>query len=216
MARRPRARISQTHDRSASAALHRAASATPFYADRSGRRRPPSRYRGFTLIEAALATIIVGVGVLSIMAAQQAFHKQNAWSTHASTATWLGNEIREMTLTLPRHDPITGEAFWGPEPGEFSVEDYNDVDDFDGPEGTGTIFSATLGNGPINARREVISDMNGWSQTIHVVNVDPADITTPVDYFQSRMLMVEVIVEYQGPNDPEPTEVTRVSWITPN
>ena len=71
------------------------------------------RPRAFTLLETALATIIVGVGVLSIVAAQQAFHIQNAWSTHASIATALGNEIREMTLNLPRHDPVTGQAFWG-------------------------------------------------------------------------------------------------------
>ena len=35
-----------------------------------------ARARGFTLIETALATIIVGTGVLAIMSAQQAFFKQ--------------------------------------------------------------------------------------------------------------------------------------------
>ena len=65
----------------------------------------PATRAGFTLIETALATIIVGVGVLAIVGAQQAFHKQNHWSTHASIARQLGNEIREMTLNMPRHDP---------------------------------------------------------------------------------------------------------------
>ena len=87
---------------------------------------------GFTLIETALATVIVGVGVLSIVAAQQAFHKQNAWSTNASTATRLGNEIREMTFRLPRHDPVTGLILpWGPEDNELWVGDFDDLDDFD-------------------------------------------------------------------------------------
>ena len=58
----------------------------------------------FTLIETALAIVVVSTGVLAIMAAQQAFHLKNAWSTHASTATWLASEIRELTLNLPRHD----------------------------------------------------------------------------------------------------------------
>ena len=56
-----------------------------------------TRRTGFTLIETALATIIVGVGVLAMVSAQAAFHQKNAWSTHASIATHLGNEIREMT-----------------------------------------------------------------------------------------------------------------------
>ena len=44
------------------------------------RRRPVPRTRsGFTLIETALATVIVGLGVIAIIAAQQAFHQQNGW-----------------------------------------------------------------------------------------------------------------------------------------
>jgi len=66
------------------------------------------RRRGFSLLETALAIIIVGVGVLSMMIAQQAFHQQNRWSMHASTAMRLGHELREMTINLPRHDPVTG------------------------------------------------------------------------------------------------------------
>ena len=127
---------------------------------RAGTRRRqgrplPRRRSGFTLIETALATIIVGVGVLAMVSAQQAFHKQNNWSTHASIAERLGNEIREMTLNLPRHDPVTGTSFWGPEANETWVGDFDDVDDFDGA-GAGLIFSAGLANGPINARREMV------------------------------------------------------------
>ncbi|MHC5009129.1 MAG: type IV pilus modification PilV family protein [Planctomycetota bacterium] len=76
-------------------------------------RQPGKRHRaGFTLIETALATIIVGVGVLAMVSAQAAFHKKNAWSTNASIAMALGNEIREMTWNLPQRDPVTGDAFW--------------------------------------------------------------------------------------------------------
>ena len=177
--------------------------------------------RGFTLLETALATVIVGVGVLAIVAAQQAFHQQNRWSTHASTAKHLGNEIREMTLNLTRHDPVTGVAFWGPEPNEAWLGDFDDVDDFDG-DGGGLVFSqdwnpATLDNGPINARRDVIQDMRGWSQTVTVTNVDRFDISSAVAQADGStdMVMVEVVVEFQGVNDVEPTEMTRVAWISP-
>jgi prepilin-type N-terminal cleavage/methylation domain-containing protein len=114
--------------------------------------------RGFTLIETALATVIVGTGVVAIVAAQQAFFRQNEWSTHASTAQRLGNEIREFTLHLPRHDPVTGQAFWGPESSELDVLDFDDLDDFDGEDGEGTVFSAALGSGPISALGDVFPD----------------------------------------------------------
>ena len=94
----------------------------------SALKRHGEARRGFTLIETALATIIVGVGVVAIVSAQQAFHIKNNWSTHASTATLLGNEIREMTLNLPRHDPVTGQAYWGSEPNETWVGDFDDID----------------------------------------------------------------------------------------
>ncbi len=187
-------------------------------------RRPGKRLRaGFTLIETSLATIIVGVGVLAMVSAQAAFHKKNAWSTHASIAMALGNEIREMTWNLPQRDPVTGDAFWGPEDNEVSFEDYDDLDDFDG-DGGGLIFSAALGNGPINARRRIIPNMDGWSQVVRVFNVDDFDIAVDPDRPDDSMLpadgttsvmAVEVVIEYQAVNEITPQEMTRVSWIAP-
>jgi hypothetical protein len=170
---------------------------------------------GFTLIETALATIIVGVGVLAIVAAYQAFHKQNGWSTHASIATRLGNEIREMTLNLPRHDPVTGSATWGPEANESWLGAYDDLDDFDNNDSNGWSFSAADGSGPINARREVISNMPGWTQIVRVFNVDPTDITSELDDASTNTMKVDVTVTYQGPNDQNPVPMTRVWWIAP-
>ncbi|MHC4428926.1 MAG: type IV pilus modification PilV family protein [Planctomycetota bacterium] len=187
-------------------------------------RQPGKRHRaGFTLIETALATIIVGVGVLAMVSAQAAFHKKNAWSTNASIAMALGNEIREMTWNLPQRDPVTGDAFWGPEDNEVSFDDYDDLDDFDG-DGGGLIFAAAWGNGPINARREVIPNMDGWSQIVRVFNVDSFDIAVDPDRPDDSMLpadgttavmAVEVIVEFQGVHEATPREMTRVSWIAP-
>lgn len=183
-----------------------------------GSRTRRGRPRGFTLIETALATIIVGVGVLAMVAAQQAFHLQNAWSTHASTATWLGNEIREMTLNLPRHDPVTGydpinDVGWGAEiANETWYGDYDDIDDFDG-----LFFAAADGNGPINARREVISNMDGWRQIITVTMVDPFDITsTAVTPGDPYLLKVDVEVRYQSPFDDTEESITTVSWLVPD
>jgi type II secretory pathway pseudopilin PulG len=170
--------------------------------------------RGFTLIETALATIIIGVGVLALVAAQQGFHQQNNWSTHASIALNLGNEIREMTLNLPQRDPVTGTLNWGPDAGETFLGDYDDLDDFDG-DGNGIRFSAADGNGPVNARREIISHMDGWSQTVRVFNVNPLNITEEVADGSTNLMVVEVRVDFQGLGDDVPHEVTTVSWLAP-
>ena len=111
---------------------------------RKKRQKTRTLRRAFTLIEASLATVIVGVGVLAIVEAQQAFLQKNAWSTHTSTAMFLANEIREMTRNMPRHDAFSGGVYfldptahtgfrgWGPEPDEVSALDFDDLDDFDG------------------------------------------------------------------------------------
>ena len=119
-----------------------------------------------------------------------------------------------MTLNLPRHDPVTGQAFWGPEPNESTLADYDDLDDFDGA-GEGLIFSAALGNGPINAQRQVIPNMTGWAQIVTVTNVNPANITATAGNGTTAMVKVEVLVTFQGPQDAQPQEMTRVSWISP-
>ena len=186
------------------------------------RRRAPRGWRGFTLIETALATVIVGVGVLALVGAQQAFHQQNGWSTHASTAERLGNEIRELTFNLPQHDPVTGTETWGPEANEGSWVDYDDLDDFDGGGG-GLIFGAdwdpnTSDNGPINALGEIIPNMEGWEQVVRVFNVDPFDISDPdhAPDASTSMIIVEVLVRYAGPNDITAQDMTIVTWIAPN
>ena len=173
--------------------------------------------RGFTLIETALATVIIGVGVVAIVEAHQAFMRSNQWSTHAATATFLGGEIRELTLGLPKHDPVTGLSLgadgvegWGAEAGEVVVEDFDDLDDFDGIT---FAFNGTPGfaddddlPGPIDAFGlvipEIFSDgtvmldeggnpvaMIGWRQTVRVVKVHPTDPTRELsaDYVEAPL-----------------------------
>jgi hypothetical protein len=155
----------------------------------------PRRRRGFTLLETALAMIIVTTGVLAIMEAQGAFIRSNRWSSHEATATYLANEIRERLRTLPRHDPVTGLTLGGagvvvglgPEAGEVTPDDFDDIDDYNNVLfGVGGTFP-----GPIDAFGEVIPEVDfnggvvmsagnpvsllGWSQYVQVEKVSPTD-----------------------------------------
>jgi prepilin-type N-terminal cleavage/methylation domain-containing protein len=184
--------------------------------------------RGFTLIETALAIVVIGVGVLALLAAQVAFHQQNRWSTHASRAMWLANEIREGMMGLPRHDPVTGrdaaeradpetgldqqtgEPLWGPEANESSPTDWDDLDDFDG-----AIFSGPLGVGPIDASRRVIPGLDQWIQRVQVFHVEPFDLNQTAGYFSTDLVQVEVTILHQPEGAAEPVELTRLRWLAP-
>lgn len=219
---------------------------------RSTRHTAPG---GFTLIEASLATVIIGVGVLAMVDAQSSFIVANQWSSHAASATFLANEIREMTRNLPKHDPVVGLFLesdgngaqtlrgWGPDTGESTLSDFDDIDDFDGIVFT-WLATDDLDNGdlpgPVNAFREVIpgitiegqeteESMIGWSQTVIVRKVHPFDFSEELDAnfsepasgsFPGRRvdqypLRVTVQVHYQSLSAIEPTLVTEVTWIVP-
>jgi len=174
------------------------------------------RASGFTLIEASLTTVIIGTGVLAILAAQQAYHQKNNWSTRTSTAMLLANEMRERTLSMPLHDPLTGEMTLGPESDETVPLAYDDLDDFAGKViagyGSGTKF-----NPPINALGLTLSDLGKWTQVIDVekVPIDHVDTTSPIplDTGASDMFRITVSVLYQDPTLQTPETVTRMSWI---
>lgn len=156
-----------------------------------------------------MATVIIGVGVLAMVDAQSAFITSNSWSSHAASATYLANEIREMTRHLPKHDPVNGLYIeddgntsvlhgWGPDAGETTVSDFDDIDDFDGITfsflGTPGLNDGDL-EGPINSYGEIIPDLTiegneigttsegvftaspmfGWSQRVIVQKIDPFD-----------------------------------------
>ncbi len=174
-----------------------------------------ARARGFTLIEAALTTVIVGTGVLAIVAAQQAYHQKNDWAQRTGTAMLLANEIRELTLPMPLADPITNQTVLGPEPDEVVVGDYDDLDDFAGVPDAGGNFPGLTFNPPIDALRRPITDMTNWTQQVTVESVLEDNIaatfvqplgTTPV-------VRITVNVLYQDANDPQPRTVTQLTWV---
>jgi hypothetical protein len=156
---------------------------------------------GFTLIETALATVIIGVGVLALIDSQRAFLASNAWSTQTATANYLAGEIRELTRRLPKHDPVNGLFVdaagalqgWGPRTGDATAVDFAYITALDGLTFTSSGSAGWAdGNlpGPIDAFGTVIPDVDGsgvvrmttgntpmplqgWTQSIAVTKVDP-------------------------------------------
>jgi type II secretory pathway pseudopilin PulG len=127
-----------------------------------------TRRPGFTLIEAAVTTVIVGVGFVSMLELLAAGTMANKTGADLTTAMNLAGNVREAMTGLSYTDP-TSPTHWGPETGEGSVAAYDDLDDFDG--------WTSSPNPPIDARRLSLgSDYAAWTQEVKVESVRPDNL----------------------------------------
>ena len=168
------------------------------------------RRRGFTLIEASLATVIVGVGVLSMMQLFTACTIQNHSAANTTTAMLLAENIQETMAGVSFSDPAYGRTYFGPEPGQ-TLPSYDDIDDFDG-----RTFSP-----PIDSTRTPIAGLSQYSQVVSVWPVYPNQLSansntaspdvSQTTYTGAARVTVRIL-HRKNPGDVA-SEVYRTSWI---
>ncbi len=155
-----------------------------------------TRYkRGFTIIEALIAIVLLGLAVASLVVANGSFTKSNGAAADLSTAEFFVEQLRELTAMLPVIDPQTGISTFGPE--EAALTNYDDLDDFDGAS-----FSP-----PINANRQPLNDFDAFTQQITVQNVSPSDFEQVVTDHNSSFVRVTVKVFLNS------REISSTAWI---
>lgn len=168
---------------------------------------PVRRNRGFTLIEAALAIVIIGVGITASMALFSTCTRQNLAANQLSTAILLANNIHERLAKLPF---TTNNTTFGPQTGQ-TLATFTDVDDFDGASITPPIDS----NG--NA-----TTLTAYAQQITVEPVDSLNLagaeltlpsSAPAGGYTYGAVRITVRILYSSAG--RTTEVYRVSWIRP-
>jgi prepilin-type N-terminal cleavage/methylation domain-containing protein len=177
---------------------------------RSTSRHRSRRRHGFTLIECALAMIIVGVGVVASIRLFSACSLESREANHMTAAMLLAGHIREAMTQLPFNDPISGRTNFGYEAGE-TLNSFDDVDDFDGQT-----FSP-----PIDSLRQPITSMGQYSQVVSVVPVFPNKLNSNTNENALEInkttytgaVRVRVRVLYQRLPSDTPTEVYRASWV---
>lgn len=166
--------------------------------------------RGFTLMESALALVIVAFGFLSTMELFTSCTAENRRSAQVTTAQMLTTSLQEMTTGLAFKDPFYATSSFGFEAGE-SLPVFNDVDDFDG-------FTSSP---PVDAMRSPISDLSQYTQVVTVMPIDPnrpganTDVNNPEipKLTYTGAVRVRVTILYRrGPADP-PTEILRTAWV---
>jgi len=103
---------------------------------------------GFTLIEVAVATAIVGVGVAALMVSLASGTKVNGQGQRLTQGTVLAQEIREWSFTVA-YDSLPSLA------------------------NGGAPYSP-----PRDGQGGLISNLTGWSQKVTVTWRDPTDLQT--------------------------------------
>jgi Tfp pilus assembly protein PilV len=144
---------------------------------------------GFTLIEAAIATVIVGVGVGVLLTAVAACTRVNSAGKELTQGVFLAQEIREWTLQLPFSDPDPGDQ--GNPPGPDGSDPEVFVDDLD------DLIDVTY-SPPRSAQGNALHDMADWSETLTFTWRDPDSLTTVVSPGSSDMIYVEVEIFNQA------------------
>jgi len=123
---------------------------------------------GFSLIEVLVAIAMIGLAIVSLVAANAVFTQNNSTALDVSTAEYLIEQIRELTMLLPVVDPQMHTFF---DVKEGSVAMYDDVDDFDDAQ-----FCP-----PINADRQGLSAFAGFTQKVTVQKVSSSNFEQVID-----------------------------------
>jgi Tfp pilus assembly protein PilV len=126
--------------------------------------RRKKAHRGFTLVETALAMVIVGTGVMALLELLAAGSMSNASGTTLTTAVNLANNIHEITIGLPFQNPSS--------PGSLSK-------DSGGPTAYTYLWdmNGDTYSPPLDVRRNPITGYTSWSQQVTINTVDPTNVT---------------------------------------
>jgi type II secretory pathway pseudopilin PulG len=153
--------------------------------------------RGFTLIEAALTTVIVGVAFVAMLSLFAAGTSVQNSAADLTTGMNLAKNVREMAMTMKFTSP-TSPNTWGRDTGESADapgtwDDLNDLDN--------AVFSPAL-----DARGSIIPNTEGWQQTVDVQCVDVNGMESVLPNGVSDALRITTIVTHRN------SEVCRLSW----
>ena len=144
---------------------------------------------GFSLMEVAVTTVIVGVGVTSLLLSVGSGTRVNGGAQELTQAVFLAQEIREWTVKLPFSDPDPADA--GNPPGPDGTSPLVFVDDLD------DLMNVTF-SPPRGGTGQPLNALTGWSQRITITWRDPDDLSAVVSPGASDIVYVQVEILRRG------------------
>ena len=162
------------------------------------RRTVPSARGGFSLIEACIAIITVGIGVSALLLSVAAGTRANSAGKQLTQATFLAQEIREWTVRMPFSDPDLADQANPPGPDGSNPQVF--VDDLD------DLMDVTY-SPPRDGQGNPVADMAAWSQALTLTWRDPNSLTTTVAAGTSDVIYVEVKISNRS------RQVLTTGWL---
>jgi len=144
---------------------------------------------GFSLIEVAVGTAIIGIGVVAALTFVGAGTRTNDAGRKLTYATFVAQEVREWTLRLPFSDPDPGDQ--GNPPGPDGSDPQSLVDDLD------DLMNVTY-SPPRDGMGAPISDMTDWSETLTLTWRNPSNLAAVVTAGTSDIIHVQLDVSCAG------------------
>jgi hypothetical protein len=156
-------------------------------------------------METSLATVIIGLSVLSIVKLVSAATTQTGITQKYTTAYMLVDNIHELLLGLPFNDPIFGTHTGGPNTGQTSLSQFNDVEDFDG----------YAPSPPIDANRQPIASLANWQQSVSVTLIGDVNghLLNGAGGTYSVVERVRVTISYRPSAIAAWTPILTSSWL---
>jgi prepilin-type N-terminal cleavage/methylation domain-containing protein len=150
-----------------------------------------TRRRGFTLAEAMMAVVVLSIAAAGVLIPFSSGAAVRAEGMRRTLSAKLASNLIEQIVNEPFHDPDGSSYDYnpGPDEGEISFDQYDNIDDFDGysesqgqvKDAAGTVFTDPFYN---NFSRNVTCE--------YVYTPQESGTTAP------KFILITVQVQYNG------------------
>jgi prepilin-type N-terminal cleavage/methylation domain-containing protein len=167
-----------------------------------GRCRLRPCRRGFTFVEVAITTAIIGLGMAGLVNMMAASSGANYTATQLTTAMNLANNIHELTERLAYAD-----GHFGMESGE-TIANCNSCDDLSGLR-LGTAGTSVVDAVGQNMPTAPGMDWTGWQQQVDIALVNPSNVRqtlTSTDTSVNDVMRITCTIVHNG------NQVYQQSW----
>jgi type II secretory pathway pseudopilin PulG len=137
---------------------------------------------GFTLIEAVMSMLVVGLMMVAAMNTVGASRVAQSRNAEQSLGPMLAEDLMSEILSQNYEEPVDTVSFGRESESGGDRVDWDDVDDYEG-------WSSSP---PENKDGNAIPDLDGWGRKVTVVFVDPGLVNTSASDIGHKRIVVTV------------------------